>query len=134
MIKVHGVSLHFYDEANNNDKFYRAFVWSNPSGHWHAAFHWGRDGSAGQSGVVHYDTEAQVIQAMDRKLNEKLGKGYQFLGQGDIEIDGYDALDDTRKVGDLLHARVGRDPVKLPSGFQLVIREEEDFEDLLLSS
>lgn len=130
-MKVHGVSLHFFDAGVNSDKFYRAFIWYDNNGWWHVAYHWGRDGAPrGQSKTETYFTKADVERALERKVNEKIRHGYQFLGQGEIEVRN---VNDINETGNTLHARVGRTPVKSGSGFSLIIDEEADLLEMLTS-
>lgn len=134
---IHGVSLHLYDEATNKDRFYRTFIWQDNHLMWHVAYHWGRDGAPrGQTKIENYRTQAGVQMALDKKVNEKISKGYEYLGQGDIEVS--DSLFNSDfmtnhaelgVIGNKLHDRVGRTPTKLPSGFSLVIREEDEITD-----
>ena len=135
-MKVHGVSLHYFDDRQNADKFYRAFVWHADDGTWQVTCHWGRDGAPrGQVQTTSWDTLAQADLMLRKKVDEKLRKGYEYLGQGEIEVTdailrwgGHDGLS---LAGNKLHALVGRTPTKLPEGFSLLIREEDDIEDLV---
>lgn len=130
-MNVHGVSLHYFNEAANNDKFYRTFIYEVTDG-WNVSYHWGRDGAPhGQVKTEHFRTKQGVQMALDKKVNEKLSKGYEYLGQGDITVMDISTLSDVSSVGNLLHARVGRDPIKLPSGFSLIIKEEDDIMEMI---
>lgn len=136
---VHGVSLHYFNDRQNSDKFYRTFIWQDNAHLWHVAYHWGRDGAPrGQTKIETYRTKSGVQMALDKKVNEKISKGYEYLGQGEIQVS--DSLfnhefmtnqANLSEVGNQLHERVGRKPTKLPSGFSLVIQEEEDIMDLV---
>lgn len=128
---VHGVSLHYYNDTANSDKFYRAFIWEDGVG-WHVAYHWGRDGAPhGQSKTEQFGSRTGVQMALDKKINEKISKGYEYLGQGDIDVPDSALINDVNMVGEILHRRVGRNPVKLASGFALIIMEEDDIMDLI---
>lgn len=128
---VHGVSLHYYNENANSDKFYRAFIWES-SGLWHVAYHWGRDGAPrGQSKTEVFRTKTAVQMLLDKKVNEKISKGYQYLGQGDVKVPDVSSLNDVSATGFRLHEQIGREPVKLRNGFTLIIKEEDDIMDLI---
>jgi predicted DNA-binding WGR domain protein len=130
MVKVHGVSLHFFDAGVNSDKFYRAFSWKDDQNEWHVAYHWGRDGAPnGQVKTLMYSSRSAVEEALEKKVEEKIRKGYEFLGQGEIEVND---ISDVAETGHRLHARVGRTPQKLSGGgFALIIQEEPDLLELL---
>jgi predicted DNA-binding WGR domain protein len=138
-MKVHGVSLHYFDDRRNSDKFYRTFIWQDSHQTWHVAYHWGRDGAPrGQTKMESYSTKRGVEMALDKKVNEKISKGYEYLGQGDIDVSDRLFNSDFMRnhaelsvIGNQLHDRVGRTPTKLPSGFTLVIQEEDDIMDLI---
>lgn len=132
-MKVHGVSLHMFDETNNSDKFYRAFVWQD-KGSWNVSYHWGRDGAPrGQIATSCHFSLDDADRTLKKKINEKLRKGYEYLGQGEIDVADISSEYDLACAGHKLHNRVGRTPTKLPNGFSLVIREEDDIEDLIHS-
>lgn len=132
-MKVHGVSLHYFDSDKNSDKYYRAFVWYYPDkGVWKVTCHWGRDGAPrGQSQSTSWGTLSQADTFLSKKVDEKVRKGYEYLGQGEIEVPDSVPINDVNLVGDLLHNRVGRKPTKLHGGFMLIIQEEEYIEDLI---
>lgn len=130
-IKVHGVSLHYFNEQANSDKYYRMFIWADSKGAWCITYHWGRDGAKGQMKTDRFFREEAARHALELKVRRQVQKDYEFLGQGEIEVDDIASLSDIPRVAELLHNRVGREPTKLPTGFQLIIREEEDVEDLL---
>lgn len=135
-MKLHGVSLHYYDSEANHDKFYRAFVWYSPDKGWQVTCHWGRDGAPrGQVQTSSWHELSQADLFLRKKVDEKIRKGYEFLGQGEIEVSDWfqTALTDTMlaRLGSKLHERVGRTPTKLHSGFSLIIREEDYIEDLI---
>lgn len=137
-MKVHGISLHYFNDTANSDKFYRAFIFQDNRQVWHVTYHWGRDGAPrGQTKTEVFPTKHGVQMAMDKKVNEKISKGYEFLGQGEIEVSdillnwGNADHESLSLVGNRLHDRVGRTPTKLHTGFTLVIQEEDDIMDLL---
>lgn len=137
-MRVHGVSLHLFDDDNNHDKFYRAFVWRADDGAWQVTCHWGRDGAPrGQVQTTGWNSLADADAMLRKKVDEKIRKGYEYLGQGEIELS--DALlrwggadhEGLSVAGHRLHSLVGRTPTKLVGGFTLVIREEDYIEDLI---
>jgi predicted DNA-binding WGR domain protein len=128
-MRVHGVSMHYYNQRSNNDKFYRAMYWQ-VGGAWYVGFSWGRDSAAGQTKVVSARDAAHAAQLVDRKKVEQLRKGYQWLGDGYVDV--ADQLPhNIAASGQLLHNKVGRPPLKLPTGMDFVIVEEDDVEDIL---
>jgi predicted DNA-binding WGR domain protein len=131
-VRVHGVSLHYFNSEQNNDKFYRAFVWRSQNGVWNVTCHWGRDGApSGQTLTTSWNTLTEADRMLSKKVDEKLRKGYEYLGQGEIEVSDVHYFTQVNTIGDLLHRRVGRQPTKLFGGFSLIIREEDYIEDLI---
>jgi predicted DNA-binding WGR domain protein len=133
-MKVHGVSLHYFNDTENSDKYYRVFIWpyEDSTGRWRVAYHWGRDGSPrGQVKEETYFAQRDAVDAVERRVHLKLDKGYEFLGRGDIEVPDMHTLSDIHHTGTLLHERVGRQPTKIFGGFSLIIREEDYIEDLI---
>lgn len=137
-MKVHGISLHYFNDSQNADKFYRVFVWQEHPNVWNVTYHWGRDGSPrGQTKTDTFQSLSGVQMAMDKKVNEKISKGYEYLGQGEIDVAdihlrwGNADHESLSLIGNKLHNLVGRKPVKLSGGFALVIQEEDDIMDLI---
>ena len=128
MMRVYGVSLHYFDSDQNHDKFYRAFVYPDGQGGTCATYHWGRANATGQTKTEVYESYPQAFEAIEAKVNLKMRKGYEFLGQGDIEVT---SLGDVRYVGRTLALLVGHKPTKVGGGFSLIIDEEADLMDLL---
>lgn len=134
--KVHGVSLHFYDPGmglSGSDKFYRAFIWATQNANggtfWNAAYHWGRDGApTGQFKHETYTDRADAMHAIEKKVTEKVRKGYEFLGQGELEVR---SISDVAEVGHEVHRKLGHTPTKVGGGFSLIIQEEADLLELL---
>jgi predicted DNA-binding WGR domain protein len=130
-VKVTGVSLHFYDEAINSDKFYRAFFFADGNrSQWIGVCHWGRYGARGQLKVQYYRTEAQAERMVRAKGQEKVKKGYELLGDGS-----YDAAHAVSHefLSSMLHNRIARPPVRTSIGVSFIIEEEPDLADLLAS-
>lgn len=129
--KVHGVSMHFYDERANSDKFYRMFVCDMNNGHGNWAFVkvWGRAGQAGTARVEYCGDEQLARHKLTRKTNEQRNKGYQLLGEDIVRspLPLVDPISSAQK----LHDRIGREPIKMPAGYVFIIREEEFIEDLI---
>lgn len=129
-VRVHGFSLHLYDDRVNNDKYYRSFIVPAADGSATLVNHWGRDGAAGQVRFERHGNSLVASAVLGRTLRAKLGKGYQLLGEGAVSVDESN-LGDARKVSAKLQDWVGRPPIKMPSGYVFIIHEEEDIMDLI---
>jgi len=130
MIVVKGSILHYYDKKANNNKFYRAFYYPI-SGGYRLVYVWGRENTTGQKKIETYTNEDYCRRIMERKLHEKVAKGYQSLGSGEIEV--ADAMENELSyISDRLAAVHGKAPNKSKgSGYSFLIIEQELPEDLL---
>lgn len=64
--------------GRGSHKFYRVTVIQNDahSGDYRVLFQWGRVGATGQSSLMQLPTQEQAYNVGQKKINEKLGKGY----------------------------------------------------------
>lgn len=132
-VKAIGIALHYFDinpdAGTNHDKFYRLYLAkaANISGNYTVISHWGRDGAMnGQSKTVDFGDYHSAREYMQKLGNSKFRKGYEMLGEVEVELD----INDLYYTGRKLLAATGRQPTKM-SGFTMIIREEADLMELL---
>lgn len=134
MTNVHGIVLHYYDKAKNNDKFYRAYYHELPTGGYRVVFHYGRDGSNGQKKPQTFTNAPYAQRIMTDKVWEKMHQGeksYTKLGEGDVWVEP-SMLDDLSYISDRLFALHGKPPNKTKgTGYSFIIIEQELPEDLI---
>lgn len=132
MTNVHGIVLHYFDKANNNDKFYRTFFHELPTDGYRVVYVWGRDGSNGQKKIETFTNERYARRQMEDKAWEKQHrKDYTKLGEGDVWVESV-MLDDLTYISDRLFALHGKPPNKTKgTGYDFIIVEQELPEDLI---
>lgn len=131
-MKATGVALHYFDAGLNSDKYYRIYIYKARSGSqttFHVLSHWGRDGSInGQSKSMTFDTWNEAKNYAVKLGDSKMRKGYEWLGEKEVELN----VSDLYGTGQRLMQATGRTPTKI-AGFALVIQEEADLLELLMS-
>lgn len=136
-MKATGVALHYFDagagtSGKGSDKYYRIYLFKSKHGSqtvFHVVSHWGRDGSVnGQSKAVVFDSWNEARNYAVKLGDSKMRKGYEWLGEKEIEYYGTDLY----RTGKELMDATGRAPTKI-AGFALVIQEEADLLELLMS-
>lgn len=131
-MKATGVALHYFDAGLNSDKFYRIYLYKSTHGGmktFHVISHWGRDGAVnGQSKTMTFDTWNEAKNYAVKLGDSKMRKGYEWLGEKEVELN----VSDLYGTGQRLMQATGRTPTKI-AGFALVIQEEADLLELLMS-
>lgn len=128
-MRIVGASLHYFDEAQNSDKFYRAFTFSRDGSDWLTVCHWGRYGSVGTVKSVHFIDESAATTFVRSKVSSKIRKGYEVLGDGACDTAAMGAS--YVELSSMLHNRIARAPVRTSLGITFIIEEEPDVWDLL---
>lgn len=134
-MKATGVALHYFDAGfgtNGSDKFYRIYLYKSTFKGvttFHVLSHWGRDGALnGQSKAVTFDSWNEARNYAVKLGDSKMRKGYEWLGEKEVEL----SANDLHGTGQRLMKATGRKPTKV-AGFALVIQEEADLLELLMS-
>lgn len=135
-MKARGIALHYFDAEPSSktgdakhDKFYRMYLFANPSGNGYSVTsNWGRDnvGVEGQVKTEEFADFASAKKYMEKLGDSKMRKGYEYLGEADVTYD----QNTLWRSGERLLGATGRRPTKI-AGFTLLITEEEDIFDLL---
>lgn len=132
-ILVTGTALHFFDAGlgqRGSDKFYRAFIYEAPAGHWNAIMCWGRDGTQGQAKVEQFASQSDANKVITKKIAEKLRHGYEVLGNGEAILDVSNRREEVLGA-EFADAVAQRDPDKSRMSGGIIIQEEPDLMDLL---
>lgn len=125
-----GSSLHFFDAGagkTGSDKFYNVF-WYGGLGNYSLVTHYGRDGTDGQVANHTFASLHDCTDALDKKVREKLRKGYEVMGSGIVSI----AKTDRRGMGRQFALEVRQrqpDKTRMTGGF--LIAEQPDGQDLM---
>lgn len=131
-MKATGVALHYFDAGLNSDKFYRIYLYKSTQRGmttFHVISHWGRDGAVnGQSKAMTFDTWNEARNYATKLGDSKMRKGYEWLGEKEVDLQ----VNDLYGTGQRLMRATGRTPTKV-AGFALVIQEEADLLELLMS-
>jgi len=131
-MKATGVALHYFDAGLNSDKFYRIYLYKRTQRGmttFHVVSHWGRDGAVnGQSKSMTFDTWNEARNYATKLGDSKMRKGYEWLGEKEVDLQ----ENDLYGTGQRLMTATGRTPTKV-AGFALVIQEEADLLELLMS-
>lgn len=133
--KALGVSLHYFDansgtSGRGSDKFYRLYLYQTRSGY-AVTSHWGRDGAVGQSKSVEFAIWSEAKNYMVKLGDSKMRHGYEWLGEKEISLPS-NVSANLPSMGEALIKATGRTPTKI-NGFALIIQEEADLIDLLMS-
>jgi predicted DNA-binding WGR domain protein len=132
-ILVEGTALHFFDAGlgqRGSDKFYRAFIYESPAGHWNAIMCWGRDGTQGQAKVQQFASKYDANKVIQKKIAEKMRHGYEILGNGQAILDVLNRREEVlgAEFADAVSEREA-DKTRMTGG--IIIQEEPDLMDLL---